>query len=52
MTLGNALLLAAAAGVTAVFSEAVLMLLASTAALAVLRVGDPMITLIRKEFTA
>lgn len=52
VTLGNALLLAAAAGVTAVFSEAVLMLLASTAALAVLRVGDPMITLIRKEFTA
>ncbi|MEU4551750.1 uncharacterized protein DUF624 [Micromonospora violae] len=49
---GNALLLAAAAGITAVFSEAVLMLLASVAVLAFLRVSDPMIHLIRKEFTA
>ncbi|MEH0931528.1 DUF624 domain-containing protein [Micromonospora sp. CPCC 205558] len=48
---GNALLLAAAAGITAVFSEAVLMLLASIAVLAFLRIGDPMIHLIRKEFT-
>ncbi|MEU5780876.1 hypothetical protein [Micromonospora lupini] len=52
VTVGNALLLAAAAGVTAVFSEAVLALLASIVVLAVLRVGDPMIHLIRKEFTA
>lgn len=49
---GNALLLAAAAGITAVASEAVLMLLASVAVLAYLRVSDPMIHLIRKEFTA
>ncbi|MGW5557116.1 DUF624 domain-containing protein [Micromonospora sp. NPDC003944] len=49
---GNALLLAAAAGITAVSSEAVLMLLASVAVLAFLRVSDPMIHLIRKEFTA
>ncbi len=48
---GNALLLAAAAGITAVFSEAVLMLLASIAVLAFLRISDPMIHLIRKEFT-
>ncbi|MEU8257175.1 DUF624 domain-containing protein [Micromonospora inaquosa] len=48
---GNALLLAAAAGITAVFSEAVLMLLASIAVLAFLRNSDPMIHLIRKEFT-
>ncbi|MFG3643775.1 DUF624 domain-containing protein [Micromonospora sp. NPDC047762] len=48
---GNALLLAAAAGITAVFSEAVLMLLASIAVLAYLRVGDPMIHLIREDFT-
>ncbi|MEU8110764.1 DUF624 domain-containing protein [Micromonospora sp. NPDC048947] len=52
VAVGNALLLAAAAGITAVFSEAVLMLLASIAALAYLRVSDPMIHLIRKEFTA
>ncbi|WP_433260726.1 DUF624 domain-containing protein [Micromonospora vinacea] len=48
---GNALLLAAAAGVTAVFSEAVLMLLASIAVLAYLRISEPMVHLIRKEFT-
>ncbi|MCO1594659.1 DUF624 domain-containing protein [Micromonospora sp. RHAY321] len=52
VTIGNALLLAAAAGVTAVFSEAVLALFASVAVLAFLRVADPMIHLIRKEFTA
>ncbi|MEU1588220.1 DUF624 domain-containing protein [Micromonospora sp. NPDC005710] len=51
VSVGNALLLAAAAGITAVFSEAVLMLLASIAVLAYLRIGDPMIHLIRKEFT-
>ncbi|MET8359279.1 DUF624 domain-containing protein [Micromonospora sp. NPDC005171] len=49
---GNALLLAAAAGITAVFSEAVLMLLTSIAVLAYLRISDPMIHLIRKEFTS
>ncbi|WP_444947335.1 DUF624 domain-containing protein [Micromonospora ureilytica] len=47
---GNALLLAAATGIIAVFSEAVLMLLASIAVLAFLRVSEPMIHLIRKEF--
>ncbi|MFJ6167084.1 DUF624 domain-containing protein [Micromonospora orduensis] len=52
VTVGNALLLAAAAGVTAVFSEAVLAMLASVAVLAFLRVGDPMLHLIREEFTA
>ncbi|MCG5436185.1 DUF624 domain-containing protein [Micromonospora foliorum] len=51
VSVGNALLLAAAAGITAVFSEAVLMLLASVAVLAFLRVSEPMIHLIRKEFT-
>ncbi|PYC70770.1 hypothetical protein C7C45_12820 [Micromonospora arborensis] len=51
VTVGNALLLAAAAGIAAVFSEAVLALLASVAVLAFLRIGDPMIHLIRKEFT-
>jgi uncharacterized membrane protein YesL len=52
VTAGNALLLAAAAGITAVFSEAVLALLASVVALGVLRVADPMVHLIRKEFVA
>ncbi|MEU1745705.1 DUF624 domain-containing protein [Micromonospora arida] len=52
VSVGNALLMAAAAGITAVFSEAVLMLLASIAVLAYLRISDPMIHLIRKEFTA
>ncbi|MBM0204784.1 DUF624 domain-containing protein [Micromonospora sp. STR1s_5] len=52
VSVGNALLLAAAAGITAVFSEAVLMLLASIAVLAYLRISDPMIHLIRKEFTS
>ncbi|RLP93052.1 DUF624 domain-containing protein [Micromonospora sp. CV4] len=52
VTVGNALLLAAAAGITAVFSEAVLALFGSVVVLAFLRTGDPMIHLIRKEFTA
>ncbi|RLP88487.1 DUF624 domain-containing protein [Micromonospora sp. BL4] len=52
VTVGNALLLAAAAGITAVFSEAVLVLFGSVVVLAFLRTGDPMIHLIRKEFTA
>ncbi|MFY1615824.1 hypothetical protein [Micromonospora sp. WMMD736] len=52
VTVGNTLLLAAAVGTTAVFSEAVLALLASVVALGVLRVADPMVHLIRKEFTA
>ncbi|TWJ22274.1 DUF624 domain-containing protein [Micromonospora endolithica] len=52
VALGNVLLLAAAAGVTAVLSEAVLALLASIAVLALLRVGDPMIRATEKEFTA
>ncbi|MBM7489040.1 putative membrane protein YesL [Micromonospora luteifusca] len=52
VTVGNALLLAAATGITAVFSEAVLALVASVAVLAFLRIGDPMIRLIEKEFTA
>ncbi|MDG4810533.1 DUF624 domain-containing protein [Micromonospora sp. WMMD1120] len=51
VTVGNVLLLAAAAGITAVFSEAVLALFASIAVWALLRVSDPMIHLIRKEFT-
>ncbi|MET8041958.1 DUF624 domain-containing protein [Micromonospora sp. NPDC005215] len=51
VTVGNALLLAAAAAVTAVFSEAVLAMLGSVAVLAFLRVSDPMVRLIQKEFT-
>ncbi|WUR57427.1 DUF624 domain-containing protein [Micromonospora chokoriensis] len=50
VTVGTALLLAAAIGVTAVFSEAVLAMLGSVLVLALLRVGDPMVDLIRKEF--
>ncbi|MEU8179233.1 DUF624 domain-containing protein [Micromonospora sp. NPDC049044] len=50
VTVGNALLLAAAAAVTAVFSEAVLVLFGSVAVLAFLRVSDPMVRLIQKEF--
>ena len=52
VTFGNVVLLAAAAGVTAVFSEAVLALLAVLLVLALLRVGGPMIDDIRAEFTA
>ncbi|WLS46415.1 DUF624 domain-containing protein [Micromonospora profundi] len=51
VAVGNALLLAAAAGITAVFSEVVLAMLGSIAALALLRVGDPMVRMIREEFT-
>ncbi|MFF5180179.1 DUF624 domain-containing protein [Micromonospora sp. NPDC000316] len=51
VTVGNALLLAAAAGITAVLSEVVLAMLGSIAVLALLRVGDPMVRLIREEFT-
>ncbi|MFG1841755.1 DUF624 domain-containing protein [Micromonospora sp. NPDC049175] len=50
VTVGNALLVAAAAAVTAVFSEAVLAMFASVAVLALLRVSDPMVRLIQKEF--
>ncbi|MFF0155441.1 DUF624 domain-containing protein [Micromonospora sp. NPDC005203] len=50
VTVGNALLVAAAAAVTAVFSEAVLAMLASVAVLAFLRVSDPMVRLIQKDF--
>jgi uncharacterized membrane protein YesL len=50
VTVGTALLLAAATGVTAVFSDAVLAMLGSVLVLALLRVGDPMVDLIRKEF--
>ncbi|RLQ04187.1 hypothetical protein EAD96_16230 [Micromonospora sp. BL1] len=52
VTFGNVVLLAAAAGVTAVFSEAVLALLAALLVLGLLRVGGPMIDDIRAEFTA
>ncbi|PWR06625.1 hypothetical protein DKT68_21745 [Micromonospora acroterricola] len=52
VTIGNALLLAAAAGITAVFSEAVLAMLGAVVVLAFLRIGDPMVHRIRKEFTA
>ncbi|MCZ7436801.1 hypothetical protein O7598_10395 [Micromonospora sp. WMMC241] len=51
VTIGNAGLLAAVAGVTAVSSEAVLALLAALVVLALLRIGDPMIDTIRREFT-
>ncbi|MGC4812691.1 DUF624 domain-containing protein [Micromonospora sp. DT228] len=50
VTVGNALLVAAAAAVTTVFSEAVLAMLGSVAVLALLRVSDPMVRLIQKEF--
>ncbi|SCF11130.1 DUF624 domain-containing protein [Micromonospora chokoriensis] len=50
VTVGTALLLAAATGVTAVLSEAVLAMLGSVLVLALLRVADPMVDLIRKEF--
>ncbi|MGC9665324.1 hypothetical protein ACNTMW_02075 [Planosporangium sp. 12N6] len=50
--LGSALLLLAAAGVTAVSSEAVLALLGSMLTLALLVTSRPMINKIRAEFTA
>ncbi|MEU4814103.1 hypothetical protein AB0G03_00460 [Micromonospora aurantiaca] len=52
VTVGNVALLAAVAGLTAVFSEAVLALVAALLVLALLRIGDPMIDEIRAEFTA
>jgi hypothetical protein len=52
VTLGNAGLLIVAAGVTAVSSEAVLMLLASALAAALLVTGRPMTTEIEEKFTA
>ncbi|MEE3921138.1 hypothetical protein V2I01_31940 [Micromonospora sp. BRA006-A] len=51
VTVGNVALLARRP-VTAVFSEAVLALLAALLVLALLRIGDPMIDEIRAEFTA
>ncbi|MFG2049255.1 DUF624 domain-containing protein [Micromonospora sp. NPDC048935] len=51
VTVGNALLVAAAAGITAVLSEAVLAIVGSVAVLALLRVSDPMVRLTREEFT-
>ncbi|TDB77186.1 DUF624 domain-containing protein [Micromonospora sp. KC723] len=50
-TVGNLLLLAAATGITAVFSEAVLALLGSVLVLAFLRVNEPVIDTVREEFT-
>ena len=52
VTVGNACLLVAAAGLTALTSEAVLALLASVFAAVLLRAGQPMVTEIREEFTA
>ncbi|MGC4806744.1 hypothetical protein [Micromonospora sp. DT233] len=52
VAVGTAVLLLAAAGVTAVGSDAVLALLGSVLALALLRIAEPMIISIRKEFTA
>ncbi|MEU4570180.1 DUF624 domain-containing protein [Micromonospora sp. NPDC023956] len=50
--IGTAVLLVAAAGITAVFSDAVLALLGSVLVLALLRIGAPMIDTIRRDFTA
>ena len=52
VALGNACLLVVAAGVTMLFSEAVLALFGSLFALALLRNGRPMISQIQKEFVA
>jgi hypothetical protein len=52
VALGNACLLLVASGVTALFSEAVLMLLASVVAAALLRNAGPMTEEIREKFTA
>jgi hypothetical protein len=52
VALGNACLLIVAAGVTVLFSEAVLALLASLLALALLRNARPMVSVIQKEFVA
>ncbi|TDC33755.1 DUF624 domain-containing protein [Micromonospora sp. KC213] len=50
-TVGNLLLLAAATGITAVFSEAVLALFGSLLVLAFLRINEPVIDTVREEFT-
>jgi len=52
VTLGNGCLLVAAAGVTAISSEAVLALLGSVLAAALLVTCRPMIAEVRREFTA
>jgi uncharacterized membrane protein YesL len=52
VTLGNACLLVVAAGVTVVSSEAVLALLGSVLAAALLRTCRPMVAEIQREFTA
>ena len=52
VTLANACLLIVATGVTAVSSEAVLALLGSVFAMALLRGCQPMIAVVRKEFVA
>ncbi|MEV4492484.1 DUF624 domain-containing protein [Micromonospora coxensis] len=52
VTLGTAALLAAAAGITAVASDAVLALLGSVLVLALLHIAEPMVDTIRKDFTA
>jgi hypothetical protein len=52
VTVGTACLLFVAAGVTIIFSEVVLGLLASVFVLCLVRTGEPMLTRIRAEFTA
>ncbi|WP_428962343.1 hypothetical protein [Micromonospora fluostatini] len=52
VTVGTGLLLAAAVAVTVLFSEAVLALVGVLFVLSLLRIGDPMITIVEKEFTA
>jgi uncharacterized membrane protein YesL len=52
VTLGNLCLLIAAAGLTALASEVVLVLLGSVLALVLLRTNIPMITDVQREFTA
>ncbi|MFI9639947.1 hypothetical protein ACIG87_07740 [Micromonospora sp. NPDC051925] len=51
VTAGTILLLAAAVALTVLFSEALLALLAVLFVLAYLRIGTPMIDLVRKDFT-
>jgi hypothetical protein len=52
VALGNACLLVVAAAVTVLFSEAVLAVFGSLFALALLRNGRPMVSVVRKEFVA
>ena len=52
VALGNACLLVVAAGVTVLFSEAVLALFGSLIVLALLRNARPMVSVIQKEFVA